>query len=67
MVSHDLYFVMAETDRVICLNQHVCCAGQPETVTRDPAFLALFGEAVNDLALYTHRHNHHHTEEERPL
>lgn len=62
VVSHDLHFVMAETDRVICLNQHICCQGLPEAVTQDPAFLHLFGEA-SSLALYTHKHDHQHTVE----
>lgn len=57
LVSHDLHLVMAETDRVICLNHHVCCAGQPEDVSRDPEFLTLFGAAV---AVYSHEHDHHH-------
>ncbi|MCM2331135.1 MAG: ATP-binding cassette domain-containing protein, partial [Pseudomonas sagittaria] len=26
MVSHDLHLVMSATDRVICLNRHVCCS-----------------------------------------
>lgn len=62
MVSHDLHLVMANTDRVICLNQHICCQGQPESVLNDPAYLALFGEsAAHSLALYSHKHDHHHT------
>jgi zinc transport system ATP-binding protein len=61
MVSHDLHLVMAATDRVVCLNHHVCCAGRPEAVSRDPAYLALFGPTLaQGLALYTHRHDHHH-------
>ena len=61
LVSHDLHLVMASTDHVICLNQHVCCAGHPESVTRDPAFVNLFGEHVaRDFAVYHHRHDHHH-------
>ena len=61
MVSHDLHLVMAATDRVVCLNQHVCCQGRPEAVTRDPEFLALFGPEIRPaLALYTHRHDHRH-------
>jgi zinc transport system ATP-binding protein len=60
LVSHDLNVVMAQTDRVICLNQHVCCSGHPEQVSRDPAFTALFGKAAQALAIYTHRHDHHH-------
>jgi zinc transport system ATP-binding protein len=61
MVSHDLHLVMASTDMVVCLNHHVCCTGHPETVTRDPAYLELFGPlAERGLAVYTHDHDHHH-------
>ncbi len=61
MVSHDLHLVMAETDQVICLNHHVCCAGHPETVTNDPNYIALFGKQVaSTLAVYHHHHDHIH-------
>jgi zinc transport system ATP-binding protein len=60
LVSHDLNIVMARTNKVVCLNQHVCCSGHPEEVSRDPAFAALFGKAAQGLAFYTHRHDHHH-------
>ncbi|HJN22796.1 MAG TPA: ATP-binding cassette domain-containing protein [Rhodospirillales bacterium] len=61
LVSHDLHLVMAATDRVVCLNQHVCCAGAPETVISNPACAALFGEQAGEaLALYRHHHNHRH-------
>ena len=61
MVSHDLYLVMATTDQVICLNGHVCCAGRPETVSLDPAYLELFGHEVSRrLAVYHHHHDHRH-------
>ncbi len=61
LVSHDLTMVMAETDHVICLNRHVCCAGRPETVARDPSYKALFGErAAPAFAVYQHRHDHSH-------
>jgi zinc transport system ATP-binding protein len=59
LVSHDLHVVMAATDHVICLNQHVCCAGRPETVSRDAAYQRLFGPR-GELALYTHHHDHTH-------
>ncbi|MGM0585183.1 MAG: metal ABC transporter ATP-binding protein, partial [Pseudomonadota bacterium] len=29
MVSHDLHVVMSASDRVVCLNGHVCCQGAP--------------------------------------
>ncbi|MBT6588179.1 MAG: ATP-binding cassette domain-containing protein, partial [Rhodospirillaceae bacterium] len=61
LISHDLHVVMAATDRVICLNHHVCCTGRPDSVVGDPEFRALFGAAVADrLALYHHHHDHSH-------
>ncbi len=61
MVSHDLHLVMAATDRVICLNHHICCAGRPEAVSAHPEYLALFGPAAGRrIAVYTHRHDHAH-------
>lgn len=60
MVSHDLHIVMASTDRVICLNQHICCSGHPDDVSSDPSYLEIFGDAHSSLALYTHHHDHHH-------
>lgn len=61
MVSHDLHVVMAATDRVLCLNTHVCCSGPPEAVGRHPEYLALFGpRASGALAVYAHRHDHAH-------
>lgn len=61
MISHDLHLVMARTDEVICLNHHICCHGRPEQVSIDPSYLALFGrKEAENLAVYTHRHNHHH-------
>lgn len=61
LVSHDLHLVMAKTDQVICLNQHICCSGPPETVSHHPAFLALFGipGEMEKLALYRHRIKQH--------
>ncbi len=59
LVSHDLHLVMATTDRVLCLNRHLCCSGAPEDVSSDPAYLALFGTPPG-LVPYTHRHNHRH-------
>ncbi len=61
MVSHDLHLVMAATDSVICLNQHICCHGHPEIVTSDPAYLELFGRVTPAaIAVYTHHHDHRH-------
>ena len=57
MVSHDLHIVMSATDQVICLNHHICCYGRPEQVTKDPAYLDIFGET----AIYAHHHDHQHS------
>ncbi|HHJ34208.1 MAG TPA: ATP-binding cassette domain-containing protein, partial [Gammaproteobacteria bacterium] len=60
MVSHDLHLVMAATDRVVCLNTHVCCTGHPDDVSEHPEYLKLFGSALSGLALYSHHHDHEH-------
>jgi zinc transport system ATP-binding protein len=61
MVSHDLHVVMAASDRVICLNGHVCCEGTPTVVSAAPAYRALFGHGTRGaLALYRHDHDHEH-------
>jgi zinc transport system ATP-binding protein len=61
MVSHDLHLVMAATDTVVCLNQHICCKGHPDVVSAHPAYLELFGQPLDSaLALYTHHHDHTH-------
>ena len=69
MVSHDLHVVMAASDRVICLNGRVCCAGRPEYVVAAPAYQALFGTgAQGALAIYKHQHNHPHGDaDHRPV
>ena len=61
MVSHELHVVMAASDRVICLNGHVCCHGTPEHVASAPEYRALFGTGTQGaLALYRHEHDHAH-------
>lgn len=61
MVSHDLHVVMAASDRVVCLNGHVCCEGAPSVVAAAPAYRALFGTGTGGaLALYRHVHDHRH-------
>ncbi|WP_018868610.1 MULTISPECIES: zinc ABC transporter ATP-binding protein ZnuC [unclassified Thioalkalivibrio] len=61
MVSHDLHLVMAGADAVICLNQHVCCTGRPEEVSRHPEYQRLFPTAdVQGIGIYKHDHNHVH-------
>ncbi len=67
MISHDLHIVMAATDRVICLNGHICCSGTPVDVAASPEYARLFGlrsprgtEIPPSLAVYTHHHDHTH-------
>ena len=61
MVSHDLHVVMRASDRVICLNGHICCEGEPARVGAMPEYRALFGPGTQGaLALYRHEHDHHH-------
>ena len=61
MVSHDLHVVMAASDRVICLNGHICCEGTPTVVSEAPEYRALFGLGTQGaLALYRHDHDHDH-------
>jgi len=60
MVSHDLHLVMAATDRVVCLNTHVCCTGHPAAISEHPEYLKIFGHALDGFAVYEHHHNHLH-------
>ena len=61
MISHDLHIVMASTDKVICLNGHVCCEGSPKSVAESDAYKRLFGpKAAASLAIYEHDHDHTH-------
>ena len=63
MVSHDLHVVMAASDRVICLNGHICCEGTPRVVSTAPEYRALFGLGTQGaLALYRHEHDHDHAD-----
>ncbi len=63
MVSHELHVVMSASDRVICLNGHICCQGAPEIVQSAPEYRALFGSGTRGaLALYRHEHDHVHDE-----
>ncbi len=55
MVSHDLQWVMQGTQRVICLNHHICCSGTPDNVLQNPAYQAIFGA---QRVPYEHHHDH---------
>ena len=58
MISHDLHVVMSASNRVICLNGHICCQGEPQSVASSPEYKAMFGSNVDGtLALYQHNHD----------
>lgn len=61
LISHDLHVVMAATNRVICLNGHVCCNGTPDVVVESAEYQRLFGDrAAAAIAIYRHDHDHTH-------
>lgn len=62
MVSHDLHLVMKSTDRVYCINGHICCQGKPEQVQHMDEFKNIFGSLVDNFAVYSHAHDHSHGE-----
>lgn len=68
LISHDLHVVMAQTDRVICLNGHVCCSGTPHVVAASPEYTRLFGtRAAETLGIYRHHHDHAHLDDGRVI
>lgn len=58
VISHDLHWVMKGSRRVICLNKHICCQGQPSQIASTAEFSSLFGHYMP----YIHHHDHcqHH-------
>lgn len=72
MISHDLHIVMAATDRVVCLNGHICCSGTPVDVAASPEYAKLFGlrtprgiDIPPSIGIYTHNHDHTHLSDGR--
>jgi zinc transport system ATP-binding protein len=61
LISHDLHIVLGASDRVVCLNRHICCEGVPETVAAHPEYMRMFGrEAGRAMGIYRHEHDHEH-------
>lgn len=61
LISHDLHIVMGSSDRVLCLNGHVCCAGVPEQISLHPEYERLFGpDRGQTYGIYAHSHDHSH-------
>ncbi len=61
MVSHELHVVMRRTDRVVCLNRHVCCQGLPDVVSTSPEYQSLFALDYDEEAVYLHRDHHQYS------
>ncbi len=62
LISHDLQIVLGASDRVVCLNRHICCEGVPRAVAGHPEYVRLFGpDAAASFGIYSHRHDHRHT------
>ncbi len=67
VVSHDMFLVLARTDNVICINQHVSCIGKPMDISQNPEIIRLLGEDfARNLAYYGHHQHLHqnHTKQE---
>lgn len=61
MVSHDIHLVMAASDHILCLNQHICCQGRPEIIVNQPEFVRLLGtHHPESIGIYAHHHDHNH-------
>jgi zinc transport system ATP-binding protein len=62
LISHDLHYVLSATDQVLCLNEHICCAGRPHEVQNHAEYQKMFGHAKHpfDVVPYRHEHDHCH-------
>lgn len=56
MISHDLFTVMKKSDQVICINKHICCSGKPTDIQTN----SHFRDALSEIGLYIHEHDHEH-------
>lgn len=56
MISHDLFTVMKNSDQVICINGHICCTGKPNDIHKN----ANLKNALSEIGLYIHSHDHQH-------
>lgn len=60
VVSHDLHWVMKGSRRVICLNKHICCEGQPSQLAVSAEFQKLFGHSYEQPYVHKPHHCEHH-------
>jgi zinc transport system ATP-binding protein len=63
IVSHDLYFVMKDSFKVYCINQHICCSGSPKQISENDEFQKIFNysQIAQYLTPYDHEHDHKHS------
>ena len=64
VVSHDLHWVMKGSRRVICLNKHICCVGQPSELAVSAEFQKLFGHNYEQPYVHKPHHCEHHAPSE---
>ncbi len=60
MVSHDMFWVMAKTDNVICINKSLYCSGKPVDVSQNTMISELLGAEFTKNLSYYHHHDHYH-------
>lgn len=61
VVSHDLHWVMRGSRRVICLNKHICCEGQPSDLGVSQEFKKLFGHQYEQPYIHKPHDCQHHS------
>ncbi|CAM4091281.1 metal ABC transporter ATP-binding protein [Psychrobacter arenosus] len=64
VVSHDLHWVMKGSRRVICLNKHICCVGQPSELVVSTEFQKLYGHHYEQPYVHKPHHCEHHAPSE---
>ncbi|WP_201588301.1 metal ABC transporter ATP-binding protein [Psychrobacter jeotgali] len=64
VISHDLHWVMKGSRRVICLNKHICCEGQPSELAITAEFQKLFGHHYEQPYVHKPHDCEHHAPSE---
>ncbi|MDN5249196.1 MAG: metal ABC transporter ATP-binding protein [Alphaproteobacteria bacterium] len=55
LISHDLKIVMSATDRVLCIDQTICCSGRAEEVVNSNHYIKLLnGKHIHNHSLHEH-------------
>lgn len=67
VISHDLHWVMRGSRRVICLNKHICCEGQPSELAISTEFRKLFGHYYEQPYVHQPHACQHHAPNELEL